>query len=104
MQFGPGAYTRSPSQQAHRLAAVAERQNEQPRPAILAALRIAHHRTTAVVDLRFFSRSREDDARWFRPLWSAQLLHEALHRLVAAGKALLRHQVLPDGLAVATAG
>src|SRR5262252_2345099 len=104
MQFGPGAYTRSPGQQANRFAAIAERQNEQPRPAVLAALRIAHHRATAIIDLPFFSRSREDDARWFRPLWSAQLLHKALHRLIATGKPVLRHQVLPDGLAVATAG
>src|SRR5215472_835985 len=104
MQFGPGAYTRSPGQQANRFAAVAERQHEQPCATILAALRVAHHRPTAVVDLRFFSRSREDDARWFRPLWPAQFLHKAFHRLIATGKAVLRHQVLPDGLAVATAG
>src|SRR5215475_15148389 len=104
MQFSPGACTRSPGQQANRFSAVAERQNEQPGPAILAALRIAHHRTAAVVDLRFFSRSSEDDACWFRPSWSAQLLHEALHRLVAAGKAVLRYQVLPDCLAVPVAG
>src|SRR5215471_16004782 len=97
MQFGPGAYTRSPGQQAHGFAAVAKRQNEQPRPAILAALRIAHHRTTAVVDLPFFSRSRENDARWLRTLWSAQLAHEALHRLIATSKTVVRDQVLPDG-------
>src|SRR6516165_10888328 len=104
MQFGPGAYTRSPSQQAHRLAAVAEGQDEQSCPAILAALRIANHRTTAVVDLHLFARCSEDDACCFRTLWSAQLVNKALHCLVAAGKPVLRHQVLPDGLAVATAG
>src|SRR5215510_4977107 len=104
MQFGPGACTRSPCQQANRFSAVTQRQNEQPGPAILAALRIAHHRTAAVVDLRFFSRSSENDACWFRPSWSAKLLHEALDRLIAAGKPVLRHQVLPDGLAVPAAG
>src|SRR5215471_11623482 len=104
MQFGPGARTRSPGQQANRFAAVAQRQNEQPRPAILAALRIAHHRTTAVVDLGFFSWSRQDDSCWFRLLWSTQLLNKALHRLIAAGKTVLRDQVLPDSLAVAPAG
>src|SRR6516225_2045770 len=90
MQFGPGAHTRSPGQQANRFAAVAECQNEQPRPAILAALRIAHHRTAAVVDLPFFSWSRDDDARWFRPLRSAQPANIALHRLIASGKAVVR--------------
>src|SRR5215469_3233767 len=102
MEFGPGAYTRSPGQQANRFATVAERQDEQPCPAILAALRIAHHRTTAVVDLGFFSRSGEDDACWFRTLRSAQLTHEALHRLIAPGKAVVRDQVLPDRLAIAS--
>src|SRR5262245_60057842 len=102
MQFGPGAGARSPGQQANRFATVAERKNEQPCPAILTTLRIAHHRTAAVVDLRFFSRSGEDDPRWFRPLWSAQLANIALHRLIAPGKAVVRDQVLPDRLAIAT--
>src|SRR5262245_6673606 len=102
MQFGPGAYARSPGQQANRFATVTERKNEQPRPAILAALRIAHHRATAVVDLRLFSRCGDDDARWFRPLRSAQPANIALHRLIAPGKAVVRDQVLPDRLAIAT--
>src|SRR5215475_12662683 len=101
MQFGPGAYTRSPSQQANRFATVAERQDEQSRPAILAALRITHHRTTAVVDLCFFSRSREDDACCFWTSCAAKLAHEALHRLIAPGKAVVGNQVLPDRLAIA---
>src|SRR5579883_1345381 len=104
MKLGPDAHTRSPRQQAYGLATITERQNEQPCPAILAGLRIAHHQTTAVIDLRFLSRSSEDDARWFWTSWSAQLLHKALHCLVAASKPVHRHQVLPDGLAVATAG
>src|SRR5215475_6789190 len=104
MQFGPGAYARSPGQQANRFATVTERKNEQPGPAILAALRIAHHRTTAVVDLRLFSWCGQDDPCGFRRLGAAKLAYEALHRLIAAGKAVLRHQVLPDGLAVAAAG
>src|SRR5215831_12102210 len=66
------------------------------------ALRIAHHRTAAVVDLPFFSWSRDDDARWFRPLRSAQPANIALHRLIAPGKAVVRDQVLPNRLAIAT--
>jgi hypothetical protein len=81
---------------------VAERKYEQPCPAILAALRITHHRTTAVVDLRLFSWRREDDACWFRTSRSAQLTHETLHRLIAPGKAVVRDQVLPDRLAIAS--
>ena len=101
MEFGPHAHTRTPYQQAYGFAAVAERQHEQPRPAILAALRVAYHRTTAVVDLRFFSCCGEDNAHCFWTLWSSKRAHEALHRLVASGKALIGDQVLPDGLAIA---
>ena len=104
MQFGPDARTRTPCQQAYGFAAVAERQHEQPRPAILAALRVAHHRTAAVVDLGFFSDGGEDDARRFWTLWSAKLAHEALHRLIAACKTVVRHQVLPDRLAITSTG
>src|SRR6516162_336350 len=104
MKLGPGARTRSPRQQAYRLAAITERQNKQPCPAILASLRVAHHRTTAVVDLRLFCWCGENDARCFRTLRSAKLPDKALHRLIAAHKAVVRHQVLPDGRAIASLG
>src|SRR5215470_11734804 len=101
MQFGPDAGARSPRQQAYRLAAITERQNKQPCAAILAGLRIAHHRTTAVIDLRLFCWCREDDARWFRTLRPAKLPDKALYRLIAAAKAVVRHQVLPDRFGIA---
>jgi hypothetical protein len=41
----PHTGTGTPDQQPHRLAAVAESQHEQARPAVFAALRIAHQRT-----------------------------------------------------------
>src|SRR6266850_7316474 len=40
-------------QQSDRLAAVPEPQHEEPRAAVLARLRIAHHRALAVIDLGF---------------------------------------------------
>src|SRR5712692_6586120 len=101
MEFGPDAHTRTPYQQAYGFAAVAERQNEQSRAAILAALRVAHHRTTAVVDLRLFSWGGENNACRFWKLGAAKLANEALHRLVASSKALIGDQILPDGLAIA---
>src|SRR6516225_9450047 len=104
MKLGPDARTRSPRQQAYGLAAITERQNKQPCPAILAALRIAYHRTTAVIDLRLFSWGGENDARGFRTLRSAKLANESLHRLIAAPKAVVRHQVLPDRFAIAALG
>src|SRR6267143_1748741 len=96
MEFGPDAHTRTPYQQAYGFAAVAQRHHEQPRPAILAALRVAHHRTTAVVDLRLFSCGGENNACRFWKL-GAKLANEALHRLVASSKALIGDQILPDG-------
>src|SRR5712664_4324008 len=104
MEFGPDAHTRTPYQQAYGLAAVAQRHHEQSRPAILAALRVAHHRTTAVVDLRLFSRGGENNARRFWTLWSSKRAHEALHRLIAARKTVVGHQVLPDRLAIPSTG
>src|SRR5207253_1887703 len=65
------------------------------------ALPISHHRTTAVVDLRFFSWCGEDDAYGFRTLRSTKLAHKALHRLIVAHEAVVRHQVLPDRFAIA---
>src|SRR5260370_7827601 len=100
MKLGPQARTRTPRQQAHRFAAVAESHHEQPRPAILAALRVAHHRTTAVVDLRLFSWGGENDAGRFWKLGAAKLANEALHRLVASNKALIGHHILPNAQAI----
>src|SRR5467141_877982 len=104
MQFGPDARTRTTRQQAYGFATVAERHHEYPRAAILAALRFAHHRTAAVVDLSFFSGGREDNARRFWTLCSSKRAHEALHRLIAARKTVVGHQVLPDRLAIPSTG
>ena len=49
-----------------RLAAVAQRQHEQPRAPVLAGVRIAHHRAGAVIDLRFFAGCGLDDRACFR--------------------------------------
>jgi hypothetical protein len=47
--------------EAYGFAAVAKSQHEQPRAPILAALRVAHHRATAVIALSFLSRRGEHD-------------------------------------------
>ena len=97
MQLGPDAGTRTPDQQTYGFAAVAQGQHEQSCPSVLAALRVPHHRTRTVIDLGLFSCGGEDDPHRFWQLRSAQLAHKALHRLVAAGKAVIGNQVLPDG-------
>src|SRR5260370_27992931 len=80
MEFGPHARTRTPRQQAPGFAAVAESHHEQSRAAILATLRVAHHRTTAVVDLRLFSWGGENDAGRFWKPGPSKLANEALYR------------------------
>ena len=52
VQLGPDLRARLPHQQPHRFARVAERQDEEPRAAVLAGGRVPHHRPVAVVDLR----------------------------------------------------
>ena len=90
VQFGPDARTGTEDQQANGFAAVAQRHHEQPRAPVLAALRVAHHRTGAVIDLGFFAGCGDDHARaGFRPLGAAQFAHEALDALIAAGEAVL---------------
>src|SRR5260370_19285431 len=96
MKLGPQARTRTPRQQAHRFAAVAESHHEQPRSAILAALLVAHHRPTAVVDLRLFPHGGQGDAYRFWNPGPAKLATKALPRLIAAPNTVVTHQRLPD--------
>src|ERR1700739_4949805 len=78
-----------------------QRHDEQPRSPILAALRIAHHRAGAVIDLCFLARRCRDHHAGFGSLCSAQLAHEALHTLGAVGEAVPVDQVLVDSHSIA---
>src|SRR2546427_1796920 len=97
MEFSPDTRTRTPYQQASGFSAVAERQHEQSRAAVLPALRVANHGATAVIDLSFLSRRGENDPHGLWRLRSAKLANKTLHGLVAMGKAVIGNQVLPDG-------
>ena len=66
VELGPGLRTGAKDQQANRLAAVAQRHDEQPSAPVLAAFLVAHHRTGAVVDLGFFARCGQNDADGLR--------------------------------------
>src|SRR5438132_13601216 len=59
-------------------------------------MRISHHRTGAVIDLRLFSWRGQDHGGSLRQLRAAPLLDVAFDALVAAGKTVVRDQVLPD--------
>ena len=83
VQFRPDSRAGSEHQQANRFPAVAERQHEQPRAPVLAALRIAHHGAGAVIDLRLFARRGLDHHASFRSRRSAQLAYEPLDALIS---------------------
>jgi len=102
MELGPDARAGSEYQQPYRLATVAERHHEQPRAAVLAALGIADHWASAVIDLCFFARSGDDHRPRLQHLSRAQFVDEAFDALVAVRKAVLRNQILPDGHRIAT--
>ena len=60
VEFGPDATTGTEGEESHALAAVAKRHDKQTGASILAALRIAHPGTSAVIHLRFFTRFGND--------------------------------------------
>src|SRR5215475_10273403 len=102
MQLGPDARTGVKRQQAYRLAAVAQRQHEQPRAPILTALRVAHHGPATIIDLGFFSWCGEDDRSRLWRLGSTQPNHVSPNTLVAGAKAMVGHQILPDRSGITT--
>ena len=103
MEFGPDPRTGLEGEQANRLAAVAEREHEQPRAPVTVGAWIAHHRTAPVVDLRFFAWRGDDDRAGGlrRGLTPAQRPDEALDAGVAPREAVAVDQVLIDRLGVA---
>ena len=101
MQFGPNLRAGPEHQQPNGLATVTESQHEQPRAAVLADVRVAHHRAGAVVDLKFFAGCSFDDCACFRRLASTKLPNETVDALILGGEAAGIHQFLPDRHGVA---
>ena len=73
VELGPDLRAGTKDQQAYRLAAVAQRHDEQPSAPVLAALLVAYHRTAAVVDLGFFARCRQNNTDGLRAVSAVQL-------------------------------
>ena len=92
------------SQQPDGLARVAQGEDEEPCPPVLAGVRVTDHRSLPVVDLCFFTRGGGDH----RPSLDGGLLpdgrDEAPHAGIAGREAVVVDQVLPDGHGVAPAG
>ena len=103
MELGPDLGAGTKDQQADRFAAVAQRHHEQTSAPVLAALLVTHHRAGTVVDLSFFSRCGQNDPDRLRQVNAAQFANKSFDRLIAAVKAVLTNQVLPDGHGIAPA-
>ena len=104
MQFGPDLRTGSEHQQANRLAAVTQRQHEQPRAAILAAVRVADHGAGAVIDLGLFTGRGLDHRAGFRRRLAAELRRRSAGRSDSRRRSRSVHQILPDRHGVAATG
>lgn len=103
MELRPRLRARAPDDQTNGLARVPQREHEELGPAVLSGVRMAHHRSAAVVDLSFLAGSGRDDHAGFFRRAAAQLQHEATHARVAGAKPVAVDQVLPDAHRVATA-
>ena len=103
VQLGPDLRARPGDQQPDGLARVAQRQDEEPRPPVLAGDAVTDHRSVAVVDLCFLPRGGGDD----HPGLYGGLLpeggDEAPYTRIARREAMVIDQVLPDGHGVAPA-
>ena len=104
MELRPDARTGTEHQEPYCLAAIAQRKHEQTGASILGALRFAHHRPAAVIDLTLFSWSGEDHPPRLWYLGSAQLVSEAPNALIATLESVVGNQILPDchGIAIPT--
>src|SRR2546428_3310220 len=104
VQLGPTARARGEGQQPDALAAIAEREDEQPGTSVLARARVAHHRAVAVVDLALFPRRRDDDRVRLGRLRPPEAAHEATHAGVLGREAVVVDEIPPDRDGVATPG
>ena len=103
VQLGPAPGARREGQQADALAAIAQGEDEQPGPAVLARVGMPHHRAVAVVDLAFFPGGRHDHGvRLGGPL-APQRDDEAADAGVLGGEAVIVDEIAPDRHGVAAA-
>src|SRR5438552_1437963 len=104
VELCPDAAARLPREQADALAAVAEREEEEPRAPVLPRRGVADHGAVAVVDLAFLARRRLDDGVRLGGRGAAELAGEAPDARVAGGETVRVDQVLPDRHRVAPSG
>ena len=101
VQLGPDLCTRPVDQQAHRFARVAQGQDEEPRPPVLAGGGVTDHRPLTVIDLSFLTRGGGDDGPRLDGGLPPEGGDEAPYACITSREAMVIDQVLPDGHGVA---
>ncbi len=103
VQLGPDLGAGAVNQQPDGLARIAQGEDEESCPPVLAGVRVTNHRSLPVINLRLLGRIRGDD----RPSFDGGLLpdgrDEAPHARIARREAVVVDQVLQDGRGVAPA-
>ena len=103
VQLGPDLGAGAVNQQPDGLARIAQGEDEEPCPPVLAGVGVTDHRSLAVVDLCLFAWGRGDDRPGLDGGLLPQRCDEAPHTRLPRGKAMVVDQVLPDGHGVAAA-
>ena len=104
VELRPEAGARLPREQADALAAVAEREQEEPRAPVLARRGVADHGAVAVVDLALLARRGLNHGVGLGGRGAAELADEAHDARVGGGETVGVDEVLPDRHRVAPAG
>src|SRR6516225_500580 len=96
VQFCPYTGAGTEHQQSNRFATRAQRQHEQARASVLAAVGILHHRSRAVVDLALFPRRGFDDGAGLRRSGLVQSANKTPYALIPTAESVAVDQILPD--------
>ncbi len=103
VQLGPDPRAGAGDQEPDGLARVAQRQDEEPGPPVLARVCVADHRSVAVINLGLFPGGAGDDDPGLDGGLLPEGRDEAPHARIAGREAVVVDQVLPDGHGVAPA-
>ena len=103
VQLGPDLRAGAGDQEPDGLARVAQRQDEEPCPPVLAGGRVTDHGSFAVINLAFLSGGAGDDDPGLDGGLTPDGRDEAPHARIARREPVVVDQVLPDGHGVAPA-
>src|SRR5439155_9057440 len=104
VQLGPAPGARLEGQEPDALAAVAQREDEQPGTAVLARDRMSDHRPEPVINLAFLPGGGHDHGVGLGGPRAPEREDEAADARILGGEAVIIDEVAPDRHGVAAAG